>query len=251
MKTFVLKLRRLLLSTFIPEFYWPLSVKISGVDIPIRNEPFSFGTKWILKKNEYENAEIALVNKVLKGGESVLEMGTSIGVLTRVMSNLVGANGKIVTVECNESLFKSCLRWNDKYPNIQFVKGYGFPVYQVPANLSIDGYSDDLGSLGTIVDFSVKENNSSSNTLIIDLSKVETSYSFYPSVLVIDVEGSEEIMLEGEFHLPKYVKYIIIELHSGMYKKKMLSQQEIIDSILNDGFSLDEVIAGSYLFSRN
>ena len=77
MKTFILKLRRLLLSTFIPEFYWPLSVKIRGVDIPIRNEPFSFGTKWILKKNEYENAEISLVNKVLKGGESVLEMGIS------------------------------------------------------------------------------------------------------------------------------------------------------------------------------
>ena len=251
MKTFILKLRRLLLGTFIPEFYWPVSVNISGVDIPIRNEPFSFGTKWILKKNEYENAEITLVNRVLKGGESVLEMGTSIGVLTRVMSNLVGVNGKIITVECNESLFNSCLRWKNQYPNIEFLKGYGFPVYQVPPNLSIDGFSDDLGSLGTIVDFSVKNEIINTNNSIIDLSKIESAYSFNPSVLVIDVEGSEEIMLEGEFHLPSYVNYIIIELHSGMYKKKMITQQEIIDIILKDGFSLDEVIAGSYLFSRN
>lgn len=250
MKTFLLKLRRLLLSTFIPEFYWPLSVNINGAEIAIRNQPFSFGTKWILKKKEYENAEIELVNQVLKGGEHVLEMGTSIGVLTRVMSKLVGASGKIITVECNESLYKSCFNWNKEYHNVQLLKGYGFPVYKVPDNLSIDGYSDDLGSLGTKIDFSVKSEQLQNDEQIIDIHSVEEKYNFHPSVLVIDVEGSEEIILEKVFTLPTYIKTIIIELHGGMYKNKIQSQEEIISAIKQDGFMLTKVVAASYLFER-
>ncbi len=251
MKTFFLKLRRTILANFVPEIFWPVSVNISGAIIPIRNEPFSFGTKWILKKSEYEGAEIALVNQVLNGGEQIVEMGTSIGVLTRVMSNLVGPTGKIITIECNESLYKSCKRWTSDYPNVNLVKGYGFPVYTVPENLSIDGYSDDLGSLGTQIDFSVKSSIVHKNELIIDIKTIQEKFNFKPSILVIDVEGSEEVILDQDFHLPININIIIIELHGGMYKNKLISQEAIIQSIKNDGFELKQVIAGSYLFERN
>lgn len=251
MKTFLLKLRRAILSKLVPEIFWPISVNIAGAIIPIRNEPFSFGTKWILKKNEYEGAEIELVKQVLKGGEQVLEMGTSIGVLTRVMSNLVGLSGKIISIECNDTLYKSCLRWKANYPNIHFVRGYGFPVYTVPDNLSIDGYSDDLGSLGTQIDFSVKSGIVQKNDLIIDIKTVEEKFKFKPSVLVIDVEGSEEVMIESAFNLPTHIKHIIIELHGGMYKEQLVTQEAIINTIKNDGFALKQIIAGSYLFERN
>ncbi len=251
MKTFLLKLRRAILAKFIPEIFWPVSVNIAGAIIPIRNEPFSFGTKWILKKNEYEGAEIALVKELLNGGEHVLEMGTSIGVLTRVMSNLIGPSGKIISVECNDTLYKSCLRWKADYPNIVLLKGYGFPVYTVPDNLSIDGYSDDLGSLGTQIDFSVKPDNVNKNEFIIDIKTVEGKFNFKPSILVIDVEGSEELMVETAFHLPDYIKHIIIELHGGMYKKQLETQDEIISAIKKDGFELNKMIAGSYHFVRS
>ncbi|MBR2648412.1 MAG: FkbM family methyltransferase [Sediminibacterium sp.] len=250
MKSFLLKFRRFMLSHFIPEFIWPVSVNISGAQIPIRNEPYSFGTKWILKKKEYENPEIALVNEILKEGDEVLEMGTSIGVLTRVMSKIVGESGKLVSIECNEVLYKQCHRWVNLYPNINLLYGYGFPVYKVPDNLSIDGYSDDLGSLGTKLEFSTDQNFVKRDHRIIDFYTIEKNYSFKPNVLVIDVEGSEEIIVTGEFELPEYIQTIIIELHPGMYKNKFSTEAEIIKAIQLAGFNLYKKIASSYLFKR-
>lgn len=240
-----------MLSHFIPEFIWPVSVNISGAEIPIRNEPYSFGTKWILKKKEYENPEIALVNEILKEGDTVLEMGTSIGVLTRVMSKIVGENGKLFTVECNEELYKQCHRWISLYPNINLLYGFGFPVYKVPDSLSIDGYSDDLGSLGTKLEFSTDQHFVTRDHRIIDFYTIEQSYSFKPKILVIDVEGSEEIIMSSEFQIPKYIQAIIIELHPGMYKHTFSTETEIINAIKLAGFNLHKKIASSYLFKRH
>ncbi|KAF0242838.1 MAG: hypothetical protein Q8K64_05605 [Sediminibacterium sp.] len=250
MRTYLLKLRRILLSILVPELYWPKSVNINGAEIAIRNEPFSFGTKWILKKKNYEGAEINLVSKILKGGESILEMGTSIGVLTRVMSKLVGEKGKIITIECNEDLYNSCLRWSKQNTNVQLIRGYGFPIFSAPTDLTIEGYSDDLGSLGSRVDFSLQGSDTANNEYIYDIETIEKRFNFAPSVLVVDVEGSEEIILNQNFTLPNYIKYIIIELHSGMYLHKLESQNSIIQAIKNAGFELIEKIADSYLFER-
>jgi len=42
-------LRRWTLRNFVPEAVWPKSVNVDGVAIKLRNAPYSFGTKWVLK----------------------------------------------------------------------------------------------------------------------------------------------------------------------------------------------------------
>lgn len=251
MKKQLLLFRRWILSTFVPEWFWPKNVVIAGTIIPIRNEPFSFGTKWILKEKAYENAEISLISEVISSKDVIVEMGTSIGVLTRIMSRMIGENGRIISVECNHELYRSCLRWGKKYRNTDLIEGFGFPVYKVPANLAINGYSDVLGSLGSVVDFTISETKYTNTTLIFDLSKIEQLYQVNPTILVIDIEGSEEILLTVTPEFPLSVKHILIELHAGLYKDGLKSENQIVNVIQKEGFTLIKKIHSSYLFSRN
>lgn len=240
--------RRKFLSVIIPEWLWKKSVNIDGVDIPIRHMFYSFGIKYLLsrKPNNYELPERMLVRKVLKKGDQVLEMGGSIGVLTRIMADIVGSNGRILSIEASSFLANNTKsKIPLQYPHVTIVNAYGFPIFdKVDLNIHFD---DSLGSLGGIVHFTGSDQfNEMSNCFFISDCKL---YGIKPTIIVIDIEGSEKILLDYDPKIPSQVMHIIIELHSGQLYNNIVSEK-ILLKFLMEGFSIKTNIGNTYLLSR-
>ena len=75
MKKYFLDLRRFILKTCVPEFVWLRHKKIGKAMIPIRGQPFSFGTKYLLVNGDYELHEIKLLEGKIIEDDQIIEMG--------------------------------------------------------------------------------------------------------------------------------------------------------------------------------
>lgn len=250
-KKAVLKIRRYLLS-FVPEFLWPKEVFIDGVGIPIRNTPYSFGTRWILCKGTYEVSERKLIEQFLKPGSIVFEMGGSIGVLTAIMSKIVGTSGRVISVEASDDLTSFSRQWLEKKGNTKILTGYGFPVFEGKSLVKINSFDKSLGSLGGIVSFelnaNVDENISDDKVKVYDIRQIAEQFQINPDVLVIDIEGSETLLLNVAPQLPLSVKHVLIELHPHLYGLSVMNS--IINRINVQGFNIMRQEGDVYLFDR-
>jgi FkbM family methyltransferase len=245
------KIRRLILKTLVPEFIWPNNVLIDGVFIKIRNTPYSFGSKLILTNGQYEEAERILLKEELKENDIVFEMGGSIGILTAIMGKAVGEKGLVISIEASEIISTYSKSWLEKNGNIKIECGFGFPVYELNKGIKINHFDESAGSLGGILSFDIVEDQNElefENWQCLDIKYLMKKYKVEPNVLVIDIEGSEIIILNEEACLPLSIRIIIIELHPHIYGKEKVDA--IIQKIIDQKFFLEDQVSDVYLFKR-
>jgi len=244
-RSLLLKIRRYLLKVLVPEFIWPEVIEIDGVKVKLRGAPYSFGIKNLLAKNadSYEKAERSFLN-VLKPNDHVLEYGSSIGILTALICERV-PDGKVVSVEVSKRLLDYSKSWLSRYKHLTLVNAAAFPIYKrLELKLSFDSTS---GSLGGVVDYN-EPNSSSAELRSFFIQDAFDVPDFIPTVLVVDIEGSEDIVLKEPMELPVTVDRIILELHSFIYGDEV--QNQIIDKVEAEGFQLAERSEAVYLFVR-
>jgi FkbM family methyltransferase len=249
---YFISFRRFLLRELVPEFFWPEFVLMDGVKIAVRGMPYSFGIKRLLSANKYESEERQLIIQALKEGDVVVELGASIGIASRVIASRIGKTGRLVSVEALQTLVDSSNLWIDQFPMMKVVQGFAFPVYELSKSVSIDGFDDTSGSLGGVLQFSQgKESNNKSNDQVYDLKKIEAMYNITPNVLIVDIEGSERVLLEEGAYIPQNVKQIVMELHPEMYDDGLETQDAIIKKLEVEGFELKGIVENNYYFKRN
>jgi len=241
--------RRWLLVRIWPPKFWPLEIYLDGVSIPIRYAPFSFGTKWILCKRKYEAEERKLLEPILKRGMQVLEMGSSIGIVTAIIADKIGNDGKMIAIEASETLVNYSLKWLAKYPQLQLIHGFAFPVANAPG-IQIESFDEARGSLGGVVAFGKVSSEEMSDERVWDIGRVCRHFNLNPELLVVDIEGSESIMASTPPDLPVSVKYVLIEFHPGLLPAGKRDVETIKDSLEIEGFHLKESSYSVYLFER-
>lgn len=216
--------------------------------------PFSFGTKLSLSAGNYEFPERTLCSLVLEKGMNILEMGTSIGILTGIMASKIGSQGKIVTIEASQRNFKIACSWLLKqYPNIKLVNGYGFPCSTIPEDLYVNKFNESISNLGGEVQYSFNNSGIKSSNEIptLDINTIEKVYlKDKADLLLADIEGAENILLKSNTRIPATLKHIIIETHPWKYSSKG-DVEQIISKICSCGFKVIHNIETCYLFSRN
>ena len=251
-KTFF-KVRQSILRKIVPEFIWKKYNNFDGVPIPIRSMPFSFGTKLCLSSGNYEIPERILSSLVLEKGMKVIEMGTSIGILSAIIANKIGISGKLVTIEASLKKCNIASSWLLKnYPNVKIINGYAFPCYKLPKGLYVKSFQEEISSLEGKVEYSFgnQEVKDKDSMPLFDIYKIENEYLFDKAdLLVVDVEGAEEILFDSEIIFPETLKNIIIETHPWEYSK-VDTTKCIISKICSNGFEMIHQIETSYLFSR-
>jgi FkbM family methyltransferase len=244
----IFSFRRWFLKQIIPEFIWPKYVKVDDVSFKIRGTPYSFGTKLEIVRGEYELPERRLLRNLIHKGDVIIEMGGSIGVLTTLICNMTGPSGFIVSIEASSNLVEYSRKLLEK-ENVKIVHGFGFPVNKLEKAIIVNNFDESGGSLGGTVEFNeVAHQISNDDSKIFDINKISTLYQITPTILIIDIEGSERIILSQKPHFPKSIRSIIIELHPNLYSK--LDKEKIIQQILDDGFVIELIDSSSYLFSR-
>jgi hypothetical protein len=183
-------------------------------------------------------------------------MGSSIGVLSAIIANNIQPSGSLISIEAAEDLAIYSKKWiESRYANSKIITGFGFPIYSLPHGLKINSFDNYGFSLGGLVDFSIEHNYEESkknNSKIFDIKTLCSLYNFpSPDALVIDIEGSESILLEKDACIPDSIKLIIIELHPKLYKNKNADKEKIIQFFNQQGLNTVEQISNSYAFVRH
>ena len=244
----IYRFRRVILKRIVPEFIWPISVQMDGAEIPVRGMPYSFGVKRTLSKGIYEDSERCLIKEIIRKGDNIIEFGGSIGIMAAIMSEIVGRDGHIVSVEASGRLAAHSKDWLEPKGNVKIVSGIGYPVWEAPSRFHNIDFIDDGNSLGGRVDF--HSNGSSHNDFdIFDLKKLISMYDIEPNHLVIDIEGSEIIYLEEGIEIPITIQNIVIEMHPDLYGQK--TEEAIIYRLEQLGFRMMKEVHHVYLLSRN
>lgn len=245
MRSAFLKLRRFFLRVVVPEFIWPEFVDLDGVVIKLRGAPYSFSIKRLLSKNpdSYERAEREFLG-VLNEGDHVLEFGSSIGILTALICERV-PHGKVVSVEASKVLVDYSSSWLSRYDHLTLVNAAAFPIYE-RLNLTLS-FDDSSGSLGGIVDYN-NADSSATKMASFFIRDSEDIKGFIPTVLILDIEGSEDIILREDMCLPNSIDRILIELHSFIYGRAV--EEKIVARIVEQGFELSRRSGSVHFFLR-
>ena len=178
-------------------------------------------------------------------------MGGSIGVLTALLQNMVGEKGFVVSIEASSNLSDYTKSWLEN-DNTKIIHGYAFPVNKLEQLINVSNFDESGPSLGGTVKYEIRQqkyDTDDNSNIIYDINKVCCQFQIVPSVLMIDIEASERILLLQKPNFPRSVRSIIIELHPNLYP--ISDQDLIIQSIIDDGFIIKRQVSTSYLFSRS
>lgn len=241
--------RRKLLKTFVPEFVWPQQAEIDGVIFKIRGTPYSYGTKQALKTGNYEVCERKLLQNQISPGDVIIEMGGSIGVLTAILAKMAGDKGSVISIEASQNIAAYSKKWLEQKGNIQVLSGFGFPVFSIKKKIAIHGFNEQEGSLGGKLFFDIVEEDSTENDeRVFDIEKIIQQFNIVPTVLVIDIEGSEKIITTIQPSFPASVRLILMETHTHLYG--ITTRNKIVNRIEEEGFKIINEEQGVYLFKR-
>ena len=242
--------RRYLLKRFVPAFVWPAQVLIDDVPINVRKTPYSFATKLLLVSGNYEAPERKLLQGIVHPGDTIIELGGSIGVLTAVIGKLTGAQGRVYSVEASARLTAFSRPWLEARGNIEVLTGIAFPVY-ICNHVTIDSFDETAGDLAGVVAFredAAVMPSTAAATTSYDLKTIMETFHILPQILVVDIEGSERALLFHEARLPDCLQIVLIELHPAIYGRQV--GEDIIKRILSLGFFLQAREADVCLFQR-
>jgi len=264
--------RRWALRTLVPDAYWPEHVVLNGARIDIRKTPYSFGVRRSLVDGSYEVAERELICGIVKPGMHVLELGGSIGIIAAVLEHHVGRQGRVVTVEASPRLSGFSRTWLERSGVVKVVTGYAFPVWELPPDLTVHGFSGDEVSLGGHVAFGYGGESSGGGAAIAtatrtvpravagpklsteprsyDISTLCAEHDLQPELLVMDIEASEAVVLKQRANLPASLKHIVVELHPWMYADGERDQQRILDAFASEGFVLRRQVGHNFWLVR-
>jgi hypothetical protein len=221
---------------FKSSFSYPEKINFGKFTFKFKNSKLSPGIKYYLSKNisNYEFGERKLVEELLIKGDVVIEAGTSLGILSGLISNLVGEDGKLITLEGDAKLSKIAMSINSDNKNIYFISGA----------LTFDDapfvYFDKDGWLGG----KIAKGRNSVKVKAFNLIKLCQEYT--PSTLVIDIEGGET----GFFNIviPNSINKIIIELHPSIYGKDL--EFKLIEYFKSQNFNFHRNVESVSSFIR-
>lgn len=265
------------LRNLVPESYWPETVDVDGVPIRLRNTPYSFSTRKLIRDGQYELPERTLVKKAITPGMQVIEFGGSIGIVTSVVAKCAGPTGRVISVEASPDLSAYSRPWLERGGTIKVLTGYAFPVWEVPKGLHVDNFSGSHVSLGGRVSFNVANgtgtdqaaaNQAASGATAVaqapgatpaaspdsprnwDLSTICREFEVAPDALVMDIEAAERIVLDQPPNYPASLKSIIAEFHPGMYPNGKQDLDAILATYAREGFQVKEQVHFTWLLQR-
>jgi FkbM family methyltransferase len=221
--------------TRIPFFpVWPEMVDLDGVKVLLRRSPLTPRMRRRLMRGGYETAERTLVKSFVQTGDQVLELGASSGVLTCFLAKAVGPDGRVVSVEPNAALRGFfCAQLHANGVRAELVQAIACPVWggAVPPGLAEQYFAPSPDSLsGRAVAGRVGGNEVPRLTA----EAVAHANQLVPTVLVVDVEGSEAVWAERPPHLPESVRLVIAEFHPRITGPGVAGQA--VQAIVDEGF---------------
>ena len=207
-------------------------VKVDEFSYFLRNEDSN--SKMLLSDNGYEPHLIKIFKKLINPNEEIIDLGANIGIHTLFFSKLVGDKGRVVSIEPQKEIFYQ-LCTNLLLNNIKNVDALNYACTN-EQNLYYEMEEIDWSNSGNSKIQKKHKNRIKSNYIrSIRLDDLDIS----PSLIKIDVQGSELNVLKGGFNLiNKCRPIIIIEIEEHHLQEFNTSSKELLNELL----SMDYVV---------
>lgn len=183
---------------------------------------------------DFENHITQLLEKTIKAGDTVLDIGAHIGYHTLTMANLVGPRGKVYAFEpdpVNFSLLKKNIEVNGYQNAVLWQKAVSNKNGQ--EKLYIGKKSNALNRI-----YNSRHGQSS-----INIESVRLDDFIYGRVdlMKIDINGGEGIAFEGMQSILRRTSKIILEFYPVFVKEGGVDPMRILNTLQQNGFKLSQI----------
>jgi FkbM family methyltransferase len=201
------------LRLFIHSAIYGDTFSIHGLKVVIPKEA-GLELRYEVMRRRYENVEAAAVRKYLSRGISVLELGGSLGIVSKVIREQMGADATHVILEANPNIVSICQKnavsqiGNGKTEVINAALAYG--AEQVGFRF---GHNANVGRVEK------ETNNELISVRAVSLSSlVSLLPPNSPFNLVCDIEGAELDMFVNEHDVFSRLQIGIVEIHPDIFE---------------------------------
>ena len=178
-----------------------VSVRVFGLELPLKVSR-SVTHKMLCLEGERFIQERDLLRSLIAPGDVVVDVGANIGYLDLLFLQSVGPTGKLICVEPDNQNFEElchCMRVNGRTDVVLIQAAVGNEMGTVQLSPGLNGRVSDQGSTS------------------VPLITVDSLCEHQPDFIKIDVEGYEEMVIEGAMStLQEHRPTVFIELHPSL-----------------------------------
>jgi len=193
----------------------------------------------------YESAEVRFIERYLHVNQPVIELGSSLGVISCLIRRRVDPKYELICVEANPQIvgsLKANLQTNNLMHNVCiFQQAIDYMQSEVMLNL---GASNTTPMIAQDRQGDILVTTLTLSKLLSD-KQIATDYT-----LVADIEGAEAgIIYEDKIALEN-CRQIIIELHSTYYEGQYINSENMIDQLSSYGYRLCDRYGSVCVFEK-
>lgn len=209
---------------------WRGEARIDGIRLPLAPNVISANMEWTLAKGRYEWGEARMGARMVRPGDTVLELGSGLGFVSSYLRRTTTA-GKIVCVEANPDLvpYIEAVHAINGIGNALVMNG----VAQIPPHAAHVPFYCRGDFWASSLDAETGAYERAFDVPCLELGELLEAHR--PDVLIMDIEGGELPLLEIE-RLP-HVRAIVLEVHTDAYGQEGLGR--LLASTERLGFRLD------------
>lgn len=190
--------------------------------------------KQIISKGQFEPASTRAIERLVKKGDVVIDVGANIGYYTVWLSKLVGASGKVIAFEPTRH-FGDVLRRNIEANRLSNVEIVNFGLSNKSQGLLID-IGPSSATLHSPAGFDAIVGQE--NILLITLDEfVKQSPPGKIDFIKMDIDGHEPLFFEGAWDaLEQYSPIVIFEVSHLHYLEAGVSAWDFYDLVCSKGY---------------
>ncbi len=220
-----------------PEFLISMPAEMGGYDF--KCDLRDTISREVCFTGQYEPQETALVQSTLRPGMTFVDVGANWGYFTLLAANLVGRNGRVLSLEPDPRHFKS-LSANVARSELNQVTALQIAAADEAGTLSLAGYDEHGGNFG--VSRIVADSNDQKQLFRVAANSLDQLLEEHSvasvDLMKMDIEGGEAFAIKGlaKSLVSHRVKRLLLELHPAQIAEHGSSVAEIVNSLQAAGY---------------
>lgn len=178
----------------------------------------------------YEREQTELFARVVRRGQTVLDLGAHVGYYTLLCARLVGKGGRVIAFE-PDAENQACLRGHVRANSLR-------NVLVVPAAVGFENgtaaFASGLGSGKGRLSVQGK-----GRVQVVSLDSFVTEHDLKPDLIKMDVEGAElDALMGGEQMLRRYRPLLAVSTHSPFRRRR---REELTGFLRDLGYAFEPI----------
>jgi FkbM family methyltransferase len=185
------------------------SLEYHGLTIPLKREGMSASVVMAILSNSYEDPEIRGLQRVVRAGDRVLELGTGLGVVSALAARATAPSGRVLSFEANPQIIPDTMAFLAHHGVSNIEIRHAVLVPDATAGDTREFHLASSFSVGSLMGGEGRRSREVISVPAEDLNKVVADFA--PDVLLCDIEGAEIDLIPALD--ASRLRAVVIELH--------------------------------------